>query len=294
MESEKMEPVFPPDLEHEIFRTTATLHAGMIPTLLRVARRVREWTEPLLYTVLRISPGETKDAYSEALLRALNDKSPDFFPNTTRRLTLSTMTMTFFGERIENPWSASELERMLYVCTGITELLVFGNLLEPPVLRLLADARPTRLDLVGNIFRVFSEPECNFALPLFQHVSHLYLCDIDDEVTPTWVHWTALSHLPALTHLAVIRMDHIPTILATLPTLDVVLLYGIDDNDALPNDRRIVVAEPDDFWSDWHQGVDIWRQVDVFLARKGSGDIPESCYQLDFIPPVEIPALDNS
>ncbi|KAF8149716.1 hypothetical protein K438DRAFT_1779197 [Mycena galopus ATCC 62051] len=68
----------------------------------------------------------------------------------------------------------------------------------------------------------------------------------------------------------------------------------IDDNDALPNDRRIVVAEPDDFWSDWPQGVDIWRHVDAFLARKESGDIPESCYHLDFIPSVEIPALDNS
>ncbi|KAF8145082.1 hypothetical protein K438DRAFT_1992130 [Mycena galopus ATCC 62051] len=68
----------------------------------------------------------------------------------------------------------------------------------------------------------------------------------------------------------------------------------IDDNDALPNDRRIVVAEPDDFWSDWPQGIDIWRHVDAFLARKESGDIPESCYHLDFIPSVEIPALDNS
>lgn len=36
-------PVFPPELEQEIFETTALMHPREIPTLLRVARRVLIW-----------------------------------------------------------------------------------------------------------------------------------------------------------------------------------------------------------------------------------------------------------
>ncbi|KAJ7928326.1 hypothetical protein B0H13DRAFT_2311607 [Mycena leptocephala] len=46
-------PAFPPDLEREIFGTTALMYPGEMPTLLRVARRVLIWIEPLLYRVTK-------------------------------------------------------------------------------------------------------------------------------------------------------------------------------------------------------------------------------------------------
>jgi hypothetical protein len=36
-------PAFPPELEREIFETTALMYLGQMPTLLRVARRVLIW-----------------------------------------------------------------------------------------------------------------------------------------------------------------------------------------------------------------------------------------------------------
>ncbi|KAJ7246802.1 hypothetical protein B0H12DRAFT_1125871 [Mycena haematopus] len=258
---------FPPEMEHEIFRTTAVLHPTMIPTLLRVAHRVHAWTEPLLYTNLRISACETKGVYDEALLRALDRKPPDFFSTTARRIALSTMSMNFFGMRTKNPWSTPELERMLRACTGITALLVFGNLLDPPVLRLVAHMRPTRVDLMGNLVRAFTTLDFSFSLPFFERVSQLLLCDIDDELTPTWSHWPALSRLPALTHVAVFRADLVPVVLATLPRLEVVVLCAAK-LDAEAADRRVVVIEIDDFWADWHQGADLWMCAD---AKRSQG-----------------------
>ncbi|KAJ7932338.1 hypothetical protein B0H13DRAFT_2307891 [Mycena leptocephala] len=42
-------PKLPLELEREIFEYVAVLYPGDIPTLLRVARHVKEWTEPFIY-----------------------------------------------------------------------------------------------------------------------------------------------------------------------------------------------------------------------------------------------------
>ncbi|KAF7342906.1 hypothetical protein MSAN_02007000 [Mycena sanguinolenta] len=237
---------------------------------------------PLLYTTLHISALETKGGSDAALFTRSGPQPPDFFSKTTRRLTLTTFSMNIWGTRAQNPWSTSELERMLCVCTGITELSLTGDFLNPPVFRLVGHMRPTHLDLMGNLVRSFSSPYADFALPLFQRVSHLYLCDIDDELTSPWHHWAGLSRLPVLTHLAIARGDLVPTILATLPRLRVIVLYGekLDPEEAHSWDQRVVVAEINSFWEDWHEGIGLWIRADAFLDRKQRGEVPESCYQL--------------
>jgi hypothetical protein len=42
------DPVFPFELEREIFETTALMHPGSIPSLLRVARRILAWSASFL------------------------------------------------------------------------------------------------------------------------------------------------------------------------------------------------------------------------------------------------------
>ncbi|KAF7342905.1 hypothetical protein MSAN_02006900 [Mycena sanguinolenta] len=209
---------------------------------------------------------------------------PDFFSKTTRQLTLMTFTM-YIGGRPKNQWTMPELERLLRACTGITELSVCGCLSDPPILGLMEHLRPTRLNLaVLDLVSAFSVPNSNFAHPLFQRVSHLLLCDIEEVATPVWHHWTALSRLPALTHLAVIRGDLVPTILATLPRLQVLVLFSekLEVEAAHSWDRRVVVVVADyqSFWDNWHEGVGLWMRADAFLDQKRRGDVPESCYQL--------------
>ncbi|KAJ7618285.1 hypothetical protein DFH06DRAFT_1012088 [Mycena polygramma] len=70
-------PVFPLDLKREIFETMALLHPSQIPTLLRVARRVLCWIEPLLYRTLRIT--ESNPGMARAHLKAMKSKPPVFF-----------------------------------------------------------------------------------------------------------------------------------------------------------------------------------------------------------------------
>ncbi|KAJ7121653.1 hypothetical protein C8R44DRAFT_877035 [Mycena epipterygia] len=70
----KMEtnPAFPLELERYIFETTALLHPGAIPTLLRVARRIFIvwWIEPFLYRVFRINNEHPYSDMTRALLHA--------------------------------------------------------------------------------------------------------------------------------------------------------------------------------------------------------------------------------
>ncbi|KAJ6472487.1 hypothetical protein C8R45DRAFT_1013148 [Mycena sanguinolenta] len=94
--STKDDPVFPPEIEQEIFRTTAVLYPKMVPTLLRVARRVHVWIEQLLYKTLHISSLQAKGASEEALLYALDRKPPDFL-KTIRRLSIMTFNFNHTG-----------------------------------------------------------------------------------------------------------------------------------------------------------------------------------------------------
>ncbi|KAJ7131271.1 hypothetical protein C8R44DRAFT_850069, partial [Mycena epipterygia] len=70
---------FPPEREREIFEIAALLYPGAIPILLRVARRVLVWIEPLLYRVVYVNGHPPYSDMAHALLRATTTKAPDFF-----------------------------------------------------------------------------------------------------------------------------------------------------------------------------------------------------------------------
>ncbi|KAJ7664499.1 hypothetical protein DFH06DRAFT_1324050 [Mycena polygramma] len=85
------ERVFPPELEREAFETTALLYPGEIPTLLRVARCVLGWIEPLLYRVIHLASNDEPTA--RALLHAMSTKPPSFFRTVRHLGSTSTTTM---------------------------------------------------------------------------------------------------------------------------------------------------------------------------------------------------------
>ncbi|KAJ7795396.1 hypothetical protein B0H13DRAFT_2170704 [Mycena leptocephala] len=94
---------FPPELEREIFETTALMYRGEMPTLLRVARRVLIWVIYLTH--------ETE----EALVNAMNSKPADFFANAVRHLCLPRLEV--------------KTRRILEVCPGVVDLAL--NHLDP-------------------------------------------------------------------------------------------------------------------------------------------------------------------
>ncbi|KAJ7731918.1 hypothetical protein DFH07DRAFT_144855 [Mycena maculata] len=281
------DPAFPPELEHQIFKTAAILYPKIIPTLLCVARRILAWIEPLLYTFLRVHAAETKRAYDDALLRALASKPRDFFPNVSRQMYLTHFSWEFFGQRTPNVWSSAELERLLRMCPGITDLLFVGDLHKIPLILLLETMRPTRLAIMANI----TDKPLGFGLPFFQRVTHLHLFDIngDLDLGASWPQWPSVLRLPALTHFGVPCVGAGPLLLARLPRLTVLVLY-IDDaagEAEIQNmrDPRVVIASAQDFLADWDLGArghdDVWVRAEAFISRKRKGEIQDSSYHLE-------------
>ncbi|KAF8647849.1 hypothetical protein AX16_006517 [Volvariella volvacea WC 439] len=63
---EDLEPWFPPEIEREIFELAAMSNLRYAPTLVRVARRVRVWIEPMLYRVIVKADDEMSASASDA------------------------------------------------------------------------------------------------------------------------------------------------------------------------------------------------------------------------------------
>jgi hypothetical protein len=172
-------PIFPLDLERQIFETAARL-ADRTPsklcTLFLVARRVHAWIEPLLYEPLRIDTDS-----SGAISRILN--GPD-----SLKCAIKTLMLYQHPTRIEN---------LLSACREITRLI----LTECIPYSVLAHLRPTRLSL-GTLEEIKGPPMVNgqsiLDLPFFSCVTHL-------EINQSFLHLHPpfqFDRLPCLTHLA--------------------------------------------------------------------------------------------
>ncbi|KAJ7705402.1 hypothetical protein B0H17DRAFT_1037849 [Mycena rosella] len=71
------EPIFPPELEREIFEAAALMHPNSIPSL---SHRVHIWIEPFLYIVIRIDIVPMADAVRR------ETKPASFFQESVRHL----------------------------------------------------------------------------------------------------------------------------------------------------------------------------------------------------------------
>ncbi|KAJ7461189.1 hypothetical protein FB451DRAFT_1405047 [Mycena latifolia] len=88
-------PALPLDLERHIFEITALSRPVLIPRLMLVAWRVKEWAEPLLYRTITTSDASRivhDENYplltSAAMLLALEKKPATFFRDAVRNLYL--------------------------------------------------------------------------------------------------------------------------------------------------------------------------------------------------------------
>ncbi|KAJ7636482.1 hypothetical protein FB45DRAFT_1055875 [Roridomyces roridus] len=234
----------PPELEREILELVAVTSPKMIPTLLRVAHRVFDWIEPHLYR-----------------------KPPDFFAPTVRYLSATSADAS-------DAWDLAVIERLLAACTGVTNILLINDPMDPlpPIVSLITHLRPTKL-----------------SIDILQSLTHLQLL----EGTPssltlvlTWPHWSELAKLPFLTHLAVrCENDVLSYMVSALPKLQVFVLlaFGLSNIrvDDMPRDPRVYVRPVAGFINLWYAGAqgedDIWALGNAFVEKKRKGEIEGQC-----------------
>ncbi|KAJ7480230.1 hypothetical protein B0H11DRAFT_2025346 [Mycena galericulata] len=274
-----MEPRLPHDLEREIFETTALIHPNMIPTLLRVARRVLIWVEPMLYRVIKISRGRPYEDLANAVLA----KPPDFLRDAVRHLFLDSAAQ----------WSQEDALKILPLCTGLVSLLPLRRFSNPTLIPTLAGMRLRRLstslvDLFGGRDAV------DIHHPMFSALTHI---DIFDDIGDVPKIYTHMSALPSLTHLCLnneIPWDILRLLLSDCRHLQVLVnmwaylradrAWALAQKPPL-TDHRFVVTLYRDYWEDWDAGAhgetDFWALAEIFVARKQRGEIAASCYWLE-------------
>ncbi|KAJ7807877.1 hypothetical protein B0H14DRAFT_2872018 [Mycena olivaceomarginata] len=277
-------------LEQRIFKEVALLYPEMIPALLRVARRVLDWIEPLLYTKIRIARHARNNSSAVALLRAAELKPENFLAGAVRvelnAFPLSNGSSNHFPWHTQifnsdNGWSDAELSNVPHRCTGATELALISDLSDAGILSILAPMRPTHLALAADVVANHGEPWSG--LPFLQNVTHLHffdteanLFDADSSVFANWPYWSQICRLPALTHLAL----SCQTANTALVLLADVFVDGKYIAQHLPIfDPRLVVVDIN--WELERGSKHFWDRSDAFLGQKRGGEIKESCYYLE-------------
>ncbi|KAJ7617077.1 hypothetical protein FB45DRAFT_222350 [Roridomyces roridus] len=272
------QPRLPLDVERETFEWTAIAYPRSIPALLRVARRVRVWVEPYLYRAVKVAPHPPYTIIEQDIVHPTpNSKSLNFYRQAVRHLYI-----------LDAP--AAEVLR---VCTHIQTIASFGLVAELiPVLACMKDLCQLSLSL-RELFDG-TVPSC---LPMHSHcfrtITHLDLHDVIDDDDSNILQ--LLPTLPVLTHLCL--CDQVPPVrklLAECKHLRI-LVNPWDESSAeqaqelakepRTQDDRFVVTVYEDINGEWEanvRGWTVWAAADDFVERKRRGEIPKSCYLMDY------------
>ncbi|KAF7330677.1 hypothetical protein MSAN_02453100 [Mycena sanguinolenta] len=265
----------PVELEREIFEICALSQLTIIPKLVLVAKRVKEWVEPLLYKTILLGvdlPGAPSLPY-DIVPVVISHRPPAFFHAAVRHLLAFTPH-----------YPARELEMILRHCTGIENLWIFNT---DEKLMPLVESLPLK-----RLYAAFKP----VASPMFSHLTHLQLgVNLDENMDSVQAF---IAALPALTHLSlsfdmfenegvVFAMIH--RILESSPSMLVLIIF---DNATitwaqevppqLRHDVRFVLMPHRHFVVDWHAGVqrgrDYWTDAESFIAKRRTREIdPLKC-----------------
>ncbi|KAJ6476347.1 hypothetical protein C8R45DRAFT_1217029 [Mycena sanguinolenta] len=273
------EPVFSPELERTIFEIAAVLDFHFIPTLLRVARRVLQWIEPLFYRDIVIDDSTRAEAFRQAL-----EVKTDLLASSVQHI-----FVTGYSD-----WPEEDIRLLLRLCAPQLLSLASSSptFYEPTLLPIFSHMTQLRrwegrLDLLFGGY-----PTVDLSLPAFHTVTHMNVYD-DFTIENHTVICVGLSALPCLTHLCLKKstLAHIPRILTQCAHLQVLAVIAypatvIADNPPT-TDVRFVVSRIGRYLRDWGVGVrggaDFWAAADEFVARKRRGEIKASFYLLDHL-----------
>ncbi|KAJ7721826.1 hypothetical protein DFH07DRAFT_946800 [Mycena maculata] len=286
-----MEGRLPEDLERYIFELVALSRPVAIPTLILVARRVKNWIEPLLYRVIVLDSYPPIDGLpffaSDVLYDILRKKPKPLLEHCVKHLIVTSRT---------GGGSSSQLRSMLLLaCTGITDLAIQS---EVPLAthELFAIAKFTALRyLAVHLQHLFRVIHLDFTHPVFRHLTHLEVRDMGGLPDTIWEH---IIDIPNLTHLAFRDVNLCPIFghaLDSCPRLEcLVFLCQLREDillaGKLVDDPRFVAlkmggypALPDS-QRDWQRnaiGDSYWASADRFVAAKKAGEINTHRYRID-------------
>ncbi|KAJ7129887.1 hypothetical protein C8R43DRAFT_673963 [Mycena crocata] len=296
-------PALPPDLEREIFQTSALTRPSAIPILMLVAWRVKTWVEPLLYrTIVLHEKRERDDGGTEAIS----------LPHPHRQTILDLMQSRpaeVFAQNVRNlllgPGDDAQNKLFLSACPNIQNLWISSACLDSEDRLLPAIEGLPLKHLYCHLTNLFgSQLDIKFTHPIFSQITHLELFDrffYSDAILPGV--WANQALIPNLTHLAF--SEHIlfpvcPTWLKSCTSLRVLValvnieLFSNADmhvaalGSDLVEDPRFVVMECRLYMRDWelgaYTGVDYWSRAEDFVEKRKSGEIPRREFHLRDIP----------
>ncbi|KAJ6564611.1 hypothetical protein B0H19DRAFT_1141548 [Mycena capillaripes] len=252
-------PVFPPELELEIFTTAAIIHEETIPTLLRVAHRVLVWIEPLLYRTLTFTTARDAARFSAAV-QTIKAKSPAFIHENVRHL----MCSDHFPDQ--------EMDTLLSLCTGVQHLVLWSR--TSRAFQVLRSLRLTRLTLP-----LLDAQMIKSSLVALTHLNgRASAWDFDYR----WI-----NTLPSLTHLCVENpipgyrvlihnlLEGNEKLQVVICTVSSMTVYRTRHGPWIDDERVVMMRLKEHHRQvvlDWKVGIaggrDSWVRAEEFLARK--------------------------
>ncbi|KAF7318525.1 hypothetical protein HMN09_00362500 [Mycena chlorophos] len=290
-------PHLPPELERRIFEMAAVSDPGSIPRSLGlVAKRVWEWTEPIIYRTVVISSMNEKTGVAAAILRHLDagttSKPPSFFAQHVHNFSLVPSFWLFMAARPSpNAWKPAELARVVRACTGVKNFSFMGSFRplsakENYVGDALNAWRPHKILMLADGPAQFAEYATD---PVFRDITHLLLTTMSSSSDPDYVfdrpdNLHALARLPKLRHLAVVVQMPTPVLAQLLSAplqLETLVLFGAENGATelvgIEDDRVVILHEEDNILTDWHEAAngspDFWDRAGEFIRRKRRGEI---------------------
>ncbi|KAJ7259208.1 hypothetical protein C8J57DRAFT_1515284 [Mycena rebaudengoi] len=250
-------PSFPLELERDIFEIAAThWHPKTMPTLLVVARRVRQWIEPLLYRTLVMG--------REGCL--LNPTALLHIQPTTLKHVQNLLVWNTLACR-------SDLLRVLPLCSGVQRLAFFDIPNAPPVLPAL-EQMPLPVQYL-SLIKTSALDLIDPTRPLFRTLTHL---DMIDGIVERPLDFN-FAELPALTHLS---MLHVLVSKIWIWTA----WYSGQAHQSTDVDPRFVMMFlrpfPNLWVDDWTVGAtggnDFWTRTELFIDKRRRGKVePGKC-----------------
>ncbi|KAJ7648795.1 hypothetical protein DFH06DRAFT_1135599 [Mycena polygramma] len=269
-------PRLPTELERHIFELVALSRTVAIPTLVRVAQRVKIWIEPLLYRTIVVNT------------RALRTVDEGLLPSCTVDILIcialhpARRTLLHHVRNLMLVVESNEIDLILEACTNVVN--VYVRLDKGQIRRLPSSWYPTPNHITSNPTTAVRHLSCKFT-DIFpnaacdlahMHITRLRLFDaIPAE------HITDLCRrLPELTHLSFNDpLKHLlQGLLAEFPNLVLILVsqmelyesHRLDHYASMDSEPRFVYAKVANFEKDWQKGVlsglDYWARVEQFVA----------------------------
>ncbi|KAJ7204165.1 hypothetical protein GGX14DRAFT_460974 [Mycena pura] len=274
----------PPELELRIFEFAALSLPKSIPSLVRVAWRVKQWVEPLLYRTLVItySGGAIEGlpfCTMNELIGIIQTKSPAFLSNAVQNVMLDSVDRTF-------------VRTVLSAFSGIKNLFLNVGTLQGAL-----DVQPLR-HLYCALHEVF-DPSVNdpFTHRVFSNITHLELFGLPSEIADTDVPFASrVARLPHLTHFSLNRGPGIDCsvcvrVLTACKRLHVLVFlcerekHAAAERAGLARDVRFVMLDLSDYETDWQWGIltgnDYWARAEAFIAKRISGEIDRNTFFLE-------------